>query len=270
MPDWITRGSLVFATSDQTWNAVAGELLSWFSLSAQAAGGPVWLALFETDDGSRVEVARDGSADGLAGWSAPPDCVAVSVVATGRVIGPRSPAAPCPIPAPFTVQRLALCCVVARDGAVGWRTDAKGRVTDSAPDEGRVMDCLRRCMGLATPSHTDDPAILIDLIWLGLVIEEGRKRGSVLRWSAVEHLRPTVGGLRAPGSWTWESIRAATACGAWPDGPVPARLAAWMDDGMFARSVLDALPHRDTLLPVAEGYLSAADRWRLRFSISRV
>ncbi len=269
MPDWITRGSLVLGAGDPLWNAVAVELLSWFALSAQAAGGPVWLALFETESGSRVEVARDGSSDGLAGWSAPADCLAVSVVATGRVTASRSPGAACPVTLPPTAQRLALCCVVARDGTVGWTTSEKGPLTDSAPEEGRVMDGLRRCMGLATPSPPDDPGILIDLIWLGLVIEEGRKHGSFLRWSVVQHLRPGAGILRAPGAWTWESIRAATARGAWPEGPVPARLAAWMDDGMFARSVLDALPHRDTLLPVAEGYLSPADRSRLRCCLSK-
>jgi hypothetical protein len=222
------------------WHRAARDLLATFGPSADHRGGPVWLVLFEASPGAVARLGVRDSPEGLAGWSAPAHCRAVGVVAGGRVVrgatGPRD------------VQ---LCCLVSRDGTIGWHTAPPGAVPETPPEGGRIVDTLKRCLGLPTPHEPEGVEILLDLVWLMAVLDAAAGASRELGWDEVIHLYPAPGrtsrvrlsadGL--PGSpWTWEDVRCATARGRWPDGPVSARLARWMDEGMFARSVLEATP----------------------------
>ena len=272
MPDWIkldwalvsdrsTRG-----TEPEPWTVAADDLRRTFEPRADNTGRPVWVVLHTAAGGALSHVEVDVSAEGLHGWSAPPGCAAVGVVATGRVVSAGRPRRP----GSSGVHRpIALGCVVSRTGVVGWSASPKGTLSGSAPEGGRILDCLKRCLGLPTPPEPGGLRVLVDTIWIAAVIEAARESPETLvSWDLVEGLHPAANRphLACQGAGpTWEDIRLATADGAWREGPVAAELAGWMDEGMFARSVLERLPDVADLVAAAStsvtpGRRSAASR----------
>ena len=169
------------------WNAFAGDLLGRLGGDISAKGRPTWVAVHQPDDGPSGALAIHESETELMGWTAPPDCAAVGVVAAGRVVDYTRSGSDC------AALRITLCCLVARDGRLGWSAAPMGAVPATPPEEGRVVDCLRRCMGLPTFPPPSGPEILLDVMWLHEVDRvAGGRVGSPLSWDDVRGLHPAA------------------------------------------------------------------------------
>ena len=136
-----------------------------------------------------------------------------------------------------------------------------GSVVDE-PGVGTVSDALRRCLGLATPAPPVGSGELFAAMWLSSVAASDRR----LTWTEAVMLhpamqvraragrRPQVEELVSSGrslarAMPWGELRLRAAAGVSDGGiGVSADLAAWMDDGMFARWVLGGLPPFTPLL----------------------
>jgi hypothetical protein len=142
-----------------------------------------------------------------------------------------------------------------------------------------VADACRRALGLPTSPPPASTLGLWTLAWLDRVVEAASQAdaGSApTTWSALAALHAAAGppGERAapapdPASlavagcdlaeaWTWARLRADPAVVDLP-GPLPSpRLAAWMDDGMWARWLLSLLPAADDLVSAVHALLPPA------------
>lgn len=104
-------------------------------------------------------------------------------------------------------------------------------VLDRSPDGsspvGRVADAVRRSLGLPTAPPEVDVSLVVVQVWVHrvseLALDDGRVDLDVAR------------SLRPPLPTTWSALREQCAAGAWGELSCPPELAAWMDDGMFAR-----------------------------------
>lgn len=167
-----------------------------------------------------------------------------------------------------------------------WRmTLPDGRSFDDAPREGRLLDCLKRCFALPTPPPPVGAGHLLSVLWLGAIIDEVHRAERRLTWREVTRLHPAaqvMGGCgRAGGhgldlsdlirvsssAWSWEALRVQAEAGRWAGELVPADLAAWMDEGMFARWVLNALPAPDELVARIRPRLAPSTARRLAHAI---
>jgi hypothetical protein len=133
------------------------------------------------------------------------------------------------------------------------------------PPEGVVGDACRRALGLPTPPPPFSTAELWLRLWLDEVVEAALFQERPDRydsWEAVAALHPAVchpwllGSSASPGSlgdphglaeatlalaerWSWPRLRREPEVVALGVAQACRRLAGWMDDGMFARAVLD-------------------------------
>lgn len=203
----------------------------------------------------------------LLGWSAPSACVALGMVATATIEvieGPVEPAIPLPLD---TTTGVRISCVVGRDGGIGWRMRLpNGSELDQAPEEGRLLDCLRRCLGLATPPPPASPGRLQSVLWLTTVLDEARRSSRRLGWREIIELHPVAEAFRsafdfdvserhladlvdlASSTWTWTRLRQDAVSNQWASAVVAGHVADWMDDGMFARWILAELPAPEELV----------------------
>lgn len=227
--------------------------------------------------------------DALVGFTAPPSWLAIGVHCEGRAhwldAGDRAPdgsadgaAGPTPVVVTALVDRTGAGAGLMRQGASTTRFD-------DAP-EGVVGDACHRALGLPTPPP---PANTVDLwlrLWLDRVVEATIFADDADRpttWEEVAGLHPAAAvpevwssagngsAPRADPDALAESTRALAEVMPWsrlrgdPEaipltGPPPSReVAAWMDDGMFARVVLDDL----TPLPLLAKTLVALLPWPL-------
>lgn len=194
------------------WQEFARGALETLGDQVQRQGFPTWLRIFEdcsTPSGLRLEA--DADPVGLFGWTAPDDCVAVGVVATGRARVAEDPA-PGRSSEPDTpadedardqgslarrvgdaggVLALRMACVVSRSEGLGWWMELPdGTAHTDPPGAGRMLDVLFRCLQLPT-SPPDVPASEIhSAAWLASVIEGGLASERRLTWSDVERLHP--------------------------------------------------------------------------------
>lgn len=158
------------------------------------------------------------------------------------------------------VQRARMGHFVDRDGvAVGFLrlTDEAPEVSEKQGHGGRIDDICRRALGLAT-APVESP---IQLYWASrwlerVLIEAAVSPTHVATWPRVarHHLlvpgrgaAPTVDALVEAGAAlerdsSWEMMRALVARGRRPLTEVDAAAAGWMDEGMFARWMLEGLP----------------------------
>jgi hypothetical protein len=154
-----------------------------------------------------------------------------------------------------------------------------------------VADACRRAFGLPTSPPPLSTAELWAAYWLDRIVEVAAEPpgGCRLRsWAEVAALHPALADRAGPGSgpaddpdrlaaagaaaaawaerWTWARLRAApdTLDLPWLDRS-PA-LAAWMDDGMWARWLGSALPQSEDLLAAVHDLLGA----RLAVAVERV
>jgi hypothetical protein len=168
---------------------------------------------------------------------------------------------------------VAVTLLVDRAGASASLLRRAGRV-EVLPGrpEGALADACRRALGLPTAPPPTTTLGLWTLAWLDRVVATASAREPgrpALTWAAVADLHPASAGptdppglaLAAAGlaeAWPWARLRADAAVGDLP-GPAPAvDVAAWMDDGMWARWLLERLPALDALLDAVHCLLPPA------------
>ena len=258
------------------WQDLSERLIEALGDEVQENGSPTWVRVFE-DPGSASGMSVDSTGDtaGLMGWTAPPHCLAVGTVATGTL---RS------LPDAAAMTRVRMCCVVGRDGGVGWTLQPPGAAScSSPPDAGRVLDCLRRCLGLPTPAPESTSGRLQAAAWVASVLDEALRSAGPLTWADVARLHPLArllaGTLPGPGApaevgplgdlirsaanaWSWEEMRTEAARGNLA-GLVDAGLAEWMDEGMFSRWLLELIPSTEPMLAALEPCLTPSAALRL-------
>lgn len=222
-------------------------------------GPPAWFEVYANESTKTMALVQHDDLSQLFGWVSPPDCRAVGVVAggwgrpeIGDLDGPPSP--------PDTTtdaQRVRVIVAVDRHGAVGSRTTlGDGAAVDGGCRGGRLFDALHRCLSLATDPPPTSSAALIAGLWLAAVVGEAERHGRPLPWEVVAAVHPATRVLAdqghalslpemeavvrvAPRAWTWAQLRADTVDGAGLRELVAPDVAAWMDEGMFARWALD-------------------------------
>lgn len=244
---------------------------------------PVLLRI-ELEDGAVTLGARDldlgeHPADALLGFVAPEEWVAFGIIATGWG-------------SPYCEEhrarrgasrvRVRTAHVVARDGNEASALSMAGepvrtlglyRATDPDALAGSVPDIVRRVMNVPTAPAGFPPSELMATVWLsGVTIEARRRPGHRLTSADIDNIEP--GGAEAtqllvdhPDELTWESLRWMVVRGTEMFGIDPT-LAAWFDDGAFARWALGGYPPvadqlRD-LAPLVTGKAMRAIRARLR------
>jgi hypothetical protein len=173
---------------------------------------------------------------------------------------------------------LRIACVVSRRAVTGWRMQLPdGSFYDAVPEEGFMLDMLRRSLGLPTPPPPISPAPLDLMAWFASIQIAGLISGDPLSWDAALRLHNAVCDrpvadveeaealVRAPTPIEdWESLRLFVASGFDADGTPSPELAAWMDAGMFGRWMLRELPSIEDMLADARPHLQPGAYRRLR------
>jgi hypothetical protein len=268
------------------------------ALAESPPGHPMALFLREPDsagDGFAelgwLDLGERDPVDALLGFTAPPDWHAMGLACSGRAatLAPEEPvprAARRPRPEPVRVvvflDRAGRSTTVLRRGG-------RSETLDEAP-EGLLGDCLRRALGLPTAAPPPSSARFWVAWWLdrvvaSLVEPHGPPEARLARrtWPAVAALHPATTSSgheavepsalvaatqRLGGEWPWGRLRAEgppAAGGGTAAGPPcpPPDVAAWMDDGMYARwctgavaDLLDTCHH--LLTPEAWACVAAA------------
>jgi hypothetical protein len=234
------------------------DLLAFLSTRVTPGATPVWVSIHGPAGHLTVDIETD-----LAGWVAPPSCVAVGAVATGRAFALDGGEPPPAGAAQVT-------CVMDRAGNVAARTVlGDGRALHEAPQGGLTIDIMRRTFGLATDPPAEPSDTFLSGVWLTRVMDEvepGRRLG----WQAMVALHPAVEAVALAGekvppakvgwllrvagqAWTWERLRAQAASSDVLVELVPPPLAAWMDEGIFSRWVLAGQPGTEALLHAVAG-----------------
>jgi hypothetical protein len=216
--------------------------------------------------------------DMLAGFTAPPHWRAVGVSSTawahrldddGRRL--RDPGASRRVQATLLLDRAG--------GAAGVMRVAGDVVPLPGRPEGTIADACRRALGLPTAPPPPSTLGLWTLGWLDRLVDvAGRADGSsrLRSWAQAAELHaaagPRLGRPDAPPdpvalaaaaaalaeAWTWSRLRAEPALADVPGPAIAAPLAAWMDDGMWARWLLARLPGEADLIAGVHALLPPA------------
>lgn len=135
------------------------------------------------------------------------------------------------------------------------------------PASGTIPDLCRRVLGLATEPAPRSTAALWTLGWFDAVLaawgDPQQRAGLGSSWARIAALHPAVDPdlERVPtpeqlvrlarahaAAWPWRRLRTAPSGVRLPGSALPADVAAWMDDGFFARWTLGGLPPATELL----------------------
>lgn len=235
------------------------------------------LGFVAPDDWTAVGVCCSARAYGLDA----PGAEAARGAGTGSdpAAGSASQAAQGPAPAPAAVR---ITMLLDRDGAsAGLLRRGDEVIPLPGNPEGTVADACRRALGLPTAPPPDSTAWLWTVVWLDRLVELAsggtRWRGPGAAWEQIVSLHPAVGpaatavprtsagvadiaartGLLAA-AWPWRRLRQDPTALDAPGMEMPVRLADWMDDGMWARAVLGALPSVGDLLDAVGALLPPA------------
>lgn len=197
----------------------------------------------------------------LAGFTAPADWAAFGLRVHGRIRRLDEPAgAPVASRTTFLVHR------DGREASVLRRDDTAEDLP--GPAAGTIPDLCRRVLGLATPAP---PAPTSRLLWITIWLDRlmtawsdpGRRGQLSSSWAEVAALHPAQHDTPASGPdpadlvaiagahtdrWPWSRLRTEGYPVPLPDGPLPPDVAAWMDDGFYARWVLGAFPSPEDLV----------------------
>jgi hypothetical protein len=215
--------------------------------------------------------------------------------------GPRGSAAPWPVDVVHVVARTGESAAAHRHRAVapgagssapgGWPAGPLAAWHREAGDgsawAGLVDDHLRRALGLPTPPVLPSTAELWTVVWLDDLATRAAGGGlatatwaelvahhpvlalaadagagpDVLAWTARQIVR--AGALLAR-TWTWPVLREAARSGRDVLGTTTPELAAWMDDGLYARIHLAPYPPVDDLLDLLDSVLNPSLAAHLR------
>jgi len=140
--------------------------------------------------------------------------------------------------------RCRVACVVERTSATaGTVVDVDGAEVAGAPDAGRLLDALRRCLGLPTPPPSQVPAVVLTTLWVLAAAGAAQRRQRILGPAAALALHPAGPNDAEPAlRWSWDDVRARVVAGDLDLPGVDAALAGWMDAGMLSRWVADEVP----------------------------
>jgi hypothetical protein len=191
-------------------------------------------------------------AEVLAGFTAPPEWFGVGVITGGWQHAPG-----------VDRVRVRITSFVCRDGTELAAVRAGGEDLRFMEERGevRVLDTLRRVLELPTNPPDVSIAEWLAKCWLELIVRRATRgrRAPKLAWRDAAALHPAIAVVgarpdelatvapRAAPSMRWERLRRLHASRG-------DELAAWMDDGMFARSMVHGHP------PVADLMKRAARR----------
>lgn len=215
------------------------------------------------ESASLIRVTRNGEVavrsldgdhpfDALLGFVAPDDWEVLGVIAPGWGHSYAPDGGPS--------RRVRVIHLASRLGeeasALRFAGDAEAQVMESAAP-GRVADCLRRALEL--PTEPERPETLLRL-WA----DRGLRAVAARAHPSFNGKKVTKGEVVAllgdrPTSWEDERWRVVSDGG---NGRMDGALAAWMDDGMFARLVLGDLVELDIAMDAAKRACTPA-AWRL-------
>ncbi len=262
------------------------DLLGTVDEAVPPDGGPVWVRV-DSYRHDELSVGLRDDVDCLLGWRAPSSCVAVGVISGGWA----QQFAPAPGGTPRarchgSPLRVRIGFLMDREGRTVGRTGFDdGRRLDKPPTSGRLVDALQRCLGLATEAPTTSAAPFLDALWLSEVICAAHDRRRLLRWSEVVALHPAMRVVAQAGeylgsqhfaivkrvanqAWTWEELRHQAAGGGWLEELIRPELAAWMDEGIFSRWLLDVVRPATELVTQLPGLVTDTTVGRVRESIA--
>lgn len=203
-------------------------------------------ALPTGESASLVRVARNGEVavrsldgdhpyDALLGFVAPDDWEVFGVIAPGwgtYYDGPRN----------GERRRCRAIHLAQRSGdevsVLRFSGDGDGTVMHEPQAPGRVADCVRRALGLATPAPDEDALVAY---WANAVFQ------AVVSSDGDVDVAAVVSPL--PHSWDDARWAAITAGG---NEVMDATVATWMDAGMFAREMLAAMPDPSETMAAAK------------------
>jgi hypothetical protein len=253
------------ADADLSDAAVGGALLRISDL-APAARAFTWMPL---EGGHPLEV--------LMGFRAPLHWRLIGVSCTGEARHVRrARRSPGTLPEGDAVT---VTLLVDRDGDAACVVRKGDEVTPMpGRPEGTVADACRRALDLPTAPPPRSTLGLWTLAWLDRLVDVASRADAASRlatWAQVAELHAAVGpltrevaGASGPAAlaasaralaeaWTWARLRADPAVVELPDRRPSPQLAAWMDDGMWARWLLSRLPDRADLLAAVRALLPA-------------
>lgn len=247
-----------------------------------------------------IEVDPDLPA--LMGYVAPPSCIALAIVGGGRAHRWEPPAPHTdhtdhtrrpdpatstatadqpPIDVPPEGMRITTVCLMDRAGRMAGHTRfADGSEIPTPPESGRLVDALRRAFALPTVRPQFPATELVSRFWLANVLAAADDRAAPLNWKRVRELHPSAKVLKDVGepltgpaldrarrvsaaAWTWSRLRYQAIEGDWLPEIVDSKLAAWMDEGMFSRWVLDDTLPTGELLRLATPCVAPSVRGKL-------
>lgn len=244
-----------------------------------------------------IEVDPDLPA--LMGYVAPPSCIALAIVGGGRAHRWEPPAPHTdhtrrpdpatstatadqpPIDVPPEGMRITTVCLMDRAGRMAGHTRfADGSEIAAPPETGRLVDALRRAFALPTVRPQLPATELVSRFWLANVLAAAEDRAAPLNWKRVRELHPSAKVLKDVGEpltgpaldrarrvsaavWTWSRLRYQAIEGDWLPEIVDSKLAAWMDEGMFSRWVLDDTLPTGELLRLATPCVAPSVRGKL-------
>jgi hypothetical protein len=170
----------------------------------------------------------------------------------------------------FGRQRVRIVAVVNRAGdqVSGTRTQGDEFKVIDEPMVGRISDAMLRAMGCATPPPGFPVVEYFAQGWLANIVTSG-KRGKHAAKAPVEPLRVDDELLALGFAEGWDTLRRLVANGR-AESSVSADVAAWMDAGIFARSLIGDLPPLDTLAKQARRRVDAAGRAQIDACLARL
>jgi hypothetical protein len=173
-------------------------------------------------------------------------------------------------------ERARITTLLCRDGSeVGAvRVDGRDLRILTEHSVGVVSDTLRRVLELPTPPPDVSLTEWMAQCWLEIVIRSAKrgKRAKKLAWREAAALHPAIDTVGAEAedlpdvapalaaNMRWERFRQLHAA----DDPD----AAWMDEGMFARTMVHGRPPLDTLLDRASRRLTAEAARRVEATLA--
>lgn len=247
---------------------VAEELLFQFGDEAERRGHPMSFVL-RPSDANWFDFEEVDRPSGLLGYVVERDWSSVATVATGR-FRRLDPSAELPARLiPGLQGGLRMACVLSRDGGIGWNLELPdGTRWDQVPEEGFVLDVLRRSLQLPTPPPTTTAAEMHLIGWFTVAVGLASERRTRLSWDDLVDIHRTGCGFPDGAEWDqnqffeilkasppWDEVRVRLAEFEEQAGPdlgsaalPPPELARWMDAGMFSRWMTREMPTLEELM----------------------